>query len=132
MIERHNDIAIHQLLNRFENGDMTLLEFVSDEMDLRIDHYKDDADTSWQRCENKTDFIAVLTRLGIEVFPKGTVIKGLSSNALGGGWHVTTLDQSFWYGLAKKNVQSRTYIISHELDGQVDYFRESVTTLQYQ
>jgi hypothetical protein len=132
MFERHSDIVIHQLLNRFEKGDMTLLELIADDISLRIDHYKDDADTSWQQCENKAAFITVLTRLGTEIFPKGTVIKGLSSEALGDGWYVTTLDQSFWYGLAEKDVNSRTYIVSHEVGGQVDYFRENVGTLQYQ
>jgi hypothetical protein len=132
MFERHSDIAIHQVLNRFEKGDMALLELIANDINLRIDHYKDDADTSWQRCENKAGFIAVLTRLGTDIFPKGTVINGLSSEALGDGWYVTTFDQSFWYGLAKKDVKSRTYIVSHELDGQVDYFRENVSTLQYQ
>ena len=131
MFERNSNIAIHQLLNRFEEGDMSLLELVANDIDLRIDHYKDDADTGWQQCDNKADFIEVLTRLGSEIFPNGTTISSLSSEPLGDGWYITTFDQSFWYGLAKKDVQSRTYIVSHELAGQIDYFRESVTTLQY-
>ena len=131
MFERNSNIAIHQLLNRFEQGDMSLLELVANDIDLRIDHYKDDADTGWQQCDNKADFIEVLTRLGSEIFPNGTTISSLSSEPLGDGWYITTFDQSFWYGLAKKDVQSRTYIVSHELAGQIDYFRESVTTLQY-
>jgi hypothetical protein len=131
MFERNSNIAIHQLLNRFEQGDMSLLELVANDIDLRIDHYKDDADTGWQQCDNKADFIEVLTRLGSEIFPNGTTINSLSSEPLGDGWYITTFDQSFWYGLAKKDVQSRTYIVSHELAGQIDYFRESVTTLQY-
>ena len=131
MFERNSNIAIHQLLNRFEEGDMSLLELVANDIDLRIDHYKDDADTGWQQCDNKADFIEVLTRLGSEIFPNGTTINSLSSEPLGDGWYITTFDQSFWYGLAKKDVQSRTYIVSHELAGQIDYFRESVTTLQY-
>ena len=131
MIERQGDIAIHQLLNWFEQGDMSLLDLVADDIDLRIDHYKDDANTDWQQCTNKSDFIAVLTRLGEEIFPRGTVINTLSSEPLGEGWYITTFDQSFWYGLAKKDVQSRTYIVSHELEGQIDYFRENVSTLQY-
>ena len=131
MFERNSNIAIHQLLNRFEQGDMSLLELVANDIDLRIDHYKDDADTGWQQCDNKADFIEVLTRLGSEIFPNGTTINSLSSEPLGDGWYITTFDQYFWYGLAKKDVQSRTYIVSHELAGQIDYFRESVTTLQY-
>ena len=131
MFERHDNIVIHQLLNRFEKGDMTLLELIADDIDFRIDHYKDDADTSWQQCQNKEGFIKVLTRLGAEIFPKGTTINGLTSLELSDGWYLTTFDQSFWYGLAEKDVTSRTYIISHEFEGQLDYFRENVTTLQY-
>jgi hypothetical protein len=131
MFERHDNIVIHQLLNRFERGDMKLLELIADNIDFRIDHYKDDADTSWQQCQNKEQFINVLTQLGVDVFPKGTMITGLTSLELSDGWYLTTFDQSFWYGLAEKDVTSRTYIISHECDGQLDYFRENVTTLQY-
>tara|TARA_B110000211_G_scaffold221431_1_gene269041 strand:- start:635 stop:1039 length:405 start_codon:yes stop_codon:yes gene_type:complete len=131
MIKRSGDIAIHQLLNRFEQGDMSLLDLIADDIDLRIDHYKDDADTHWQQCNNKSDFIGVLTRLGEEIFPRGTVINTLNSESLGEGWYCTIFDQSFWYGLEEQYVKSRTYIISHELDGQIDYFRENVSTLQY-
>ena len=131
MYERDSNIAIHQLLNRFEKGDMSLLELVADDINLRIDHYKDEADTKWQQCDNKTDFIAVLTRLGTEIFPKGTVINSLSSELLGNGWYITTFDQTFWYGLARKKVQSRNYIVSHEFNEQIDYFRENVGTLNY-
>ena len=131
MFERHSDIAIHQVLNRFEKGDLTLLELIADDINLRIDHYKDDAGIDWQRCDNKEGFIKVLARLGTEIFPKGTTITGLKSETLGNGWYVTTFDQSFWYGLAEEAVESRTYIVSHELDGQLDYFRENVDTLQY-
>ena len=132
MIERHSNIVIHQLLNHFEQGDMALLALIADDIDFRIDHYKDEADTSWQQCQNKEGCINVLTRLNSEIFPKGTVFTGLTSEALGDGWHLTTLDQSFWYGLIEKEVTSKTFIISHELDGQVDYFRESVTSLQHE
>ena len=131
MIERHSNIVIHQLLNHFEKGDMALLELIADDIDFRIDHYKDEADTSWQQCQNKEKFISVLTRLNSEVFPKGTLITALASESLGDGWYLTTFGQSFWHGLIEKDVTSKTFIISHELDGQVDYFRESVTSLQY-
>jgi hypothetical protein len=131
MFERHSNIAIHQLLNRFEQGDMTLFALIADDINLRIDHYKDDADIGWQQCENKAGFAELLARLSTEVFPKGTRITGLSSAALGDDWYITTFDQSFWYGLAEKQVNSRTYIVSHEQDGKIDYFRENVSTLQY-
>ncbi|MFW7526134.1 hypothetical protein ACODM8_18620 [Vibrio ostreicida] len=131
MFKRHSDIVIHNLLNRFEKGDLTLLELIADDISLQIDHYKDDTDASWQRCDNKEGFIAILNRLGTDVFPKGTTITGLKSEALGDGWYVTTFDQTFWYGLAEQSVESRTYIVSHELDGKIDYFRENVGTLKY-
>lgn len=131
MIERHSNIVIHQLLNHFEKGDLALLELIADDIDFRIDHYKDEADTSWQQCQNKEEFINVLKRLNNEIFPKGTLITALASESLGDGWYLTTFGQSFWYGLIEKDVTSETFIISHELDGQVDYFRESVTSLQH-
>ncbi|MBB1271141.1 hypothetical protein [Shewanella sp. SR44-3] len=131
MFERHSDIAIHQLLNRFEKGDMTLFEFIADDINLRIDHYQDDADISWQQCDNKAGFSELLTRLGTDIFPQGTKINALSSAALGDGWYITTFDQTFWYGVTEKRVNSRTYIVSHELNGKIDYFRENVSTLQY-
>ena len=131
MFERHSNIVIHNLLNKFEKGDMALLELIAEDIDFRIDHYRDDADTHWQQCQSKEGFINVLTRLGAEIFPKGTAINELTSEELGDGWYLTTFDQSFWYGLVEKDVKSRTYIISHELNGQIDYFRENVTTLQY-
>ncbi|WP_445946443.1 hypothetical protein [Shewanella sp.] len=131
MFERHSDIAIHQLLNRFEKGDMTLFEFIADDINLRIDHYQDHADISWQQCDNKAGFSELLTRLGTDIFPQGTKINALSSAALGDGWYITTFDQTFWYGVTEKRVNSRTYIVSHELNGKIDYFRENVSTLQY-
>ncbi|MBB1384489.1 hypothetical protein H5119_02790 [Pseudoalteromonas sp. SG45-5] len=131
MLERYSDITIHKVLNLFEKGDMSLLDLIADDIDLRIEHYKDDTDIAWQQCNDKAGFITLLTRLGTDIFPKGTLITGLESQSLGDDWHITTFDQSFWYGEAKQDVNSRTYIISHELNGKVDYFRETVSTLKY-
>lgn len=131
MIERHTEIAIHQLLNLFAKGDLNMLDHLAENIDLRIDHYDDDADTSWQKCQNKADFISVLQRLSEEIFPKGTTILNLTSERLAQDWYITTFEQEFWYGLAKQDVFSRTFIVSHESDGKVDYFRENVTTLLY-
>lgn len=131
MYQRSSDITIHQLLNKFEQGDMTLLDLIADNIDLRIDHYQDDADTQWQQCHTKADFVTVLTRLSSDIFPKGTVIKHLESQALGDGWFITAFSQSFYYGLANKQVDSQTYIVSHEVNGMIDYFRENVATLVY-
>ncbi|WP_191600875.1 hypothetical protein [Marinomonas algicola] len=131
MFDRSSDIAIHRVLNLFEAGDMTLLTFFADDIDLRIDHYKETTDTRWQSCKTKVELMTVLSRLSKEVFPKGTQVTRLTSELLGDGWFITTFEQSFWYGLERRDVDSRTYILSHESNGQVDYFRENVTTLVY-
>ncbi len=131
MYQRNSDITIHQLLNKFEQGDMTLLDLIADNIDFRIDHYQDDADTEWQQCLTKSDFVTVLTRLSSDIFPKGTTINHLESEALGDGWFITSFSQSFYYGLVNKQVDSQTYIVSHEINGKVDYFRENVATLVY-
>ncbi|CAM4087238.1 hypothetical protein [Pseudoalteromonas ostreae] len=130
MIERYSDIAIHKLLNLFEKEDMALLDLIADDINLRIDHYKDDTDIDWQQCCDKAGFITVLTRLGTDIFPKGTHIMGLESQALGNDWYITIFDQLFWYGEEEQHVKSRTYIVSHEQAGKVDYFRETVSNLE--
>ena len=39
---------IDQVLMAFAQGDVpTLLNVIADDVDFRIDHYRDDADTSW-------------------------------------------------------------------------------------
>lgn len=130
MIDRNTPIAIHQLMNKFEKGDMTLLESVSDSIDLSIEHYQDETDVSWQVCTNKEGFMGLLGRLGKEVFPKGTKITNLCSQDMGSGWYSTQLSQTFWYGVMENKVEGRSLIISHEEGGVVDYFREIVMSVE--
>ena len=45
---------IDRVLAAFEQQDVpTLLATIADDVDFRIDHYRDDADTSWQIARNK-------------------------------------------------------------------------------
>ena len=56
------NFPIDRVLAAFEKGDVpTLLGSVADDMDFRIDHYRDDADTSWQVARNKADLLAVVS-----------------------------------------------------------------------
>lgn len=129
MLNRNDPIAIHQLMNRFEQGDMSLLDQVADDIQLSIEHFNHDADTQWQRCEGKQDLLIVLARLAEEVFPKGTKITQLASHALGEKWYLTKLEQEFWYGLEQQQVKGESFILSHETGGKVDYFKETVTAV---
>lgn len=130
MINRKENIAIHNVINAFEKMDMGLFEYIAEDVDLAIDHYKDDADTKWQQCQSKQEMAGLLGRLAQDVFPKGTHVLALSSQALGDGWYITTFSQQFWYGILSKEVIGKSLIVSHELDGQVDYFRETVQTVE--
>lgn len=121
--------AIEQLMNRFEIGDMSLLDYVSDDVDLAIEHYRDSTDTSWQRCQDKQGFMALLTKLGSDVFPQGTNIIQLNTVSLGQEWYQSLLVQEFWYGVESRKVKGSSIIISHEDDGKVDYFREIVQSV---
>jgi hypothetical protein len=131
MLTREEPLLIHQLLNKFELGDLSLLDLISNKIDFRIDHYDDDdADTQWQKCSNKEEFVTVLQRLTTDVFPRGTKIINIYSNALKDGWYMTTFEQQFFYAIRGVEIFSRTFIISHELDGKIDYFRENVTEME--
>lgn len=130
MINRDQPIAIHQLMNKFEASDMGLLDHIADDIDLQIEHYQDETDVSWQICKTKQDFLVVLSRLGQEVFPKGTQILQLSSESLGNGWYTTTLSQTFRYAVQEQQVVGNSIIISHEDNGVVDYFREVVQSVE--
>ena len=126
-------LAIHpidQVLAAFAQGDVpTLLNVIADDVDFRIDHYRDDADTSWQVAGNKAELLAVLQRLGAEVFPRGTAIVRTHSQDLGNGWVLTQFHQRFFYAVQQREVESVTWITSHSQGGQLDYFRETVTTI---
>lgn len=118
---------ITNLLQKFEAGDPGLMQLIAADIDFAIDHYQDEADTSWQRARDIEGFGAVLTRLGSDIFPQGTKILGLETQALGGGWHHTRFEQEFFYGLRGCMVRSETFILSHEDGGKLDFFREVVT-----
>lgn len=121
---------IEHVLQAFAAGDVpSLLAHVADDIDLRIDHYRDDADTRWQVAQGKPALLGVLQRLAIEVFPQGTHMLGTSSQALGDDWVLTRFHQRFFYAVTQQEVTSQTWILSHSVKGQVDYFRETVTTI---
>ena len=121
---------IDQVLMAFAQGDVpTLLNVIADDVDFRIDHYRDDADTSWQVARSKAELLAVLQRLGAEVFPRGTAIVRTHSQDLGNGWVLTQFHQRFFYAVQQRDVESVTWITSHSQGGQLDYFRETVTTI---
>ena len=123
--------TLDTVLRAFERGDVnTLLQHIDDNIDFRIDHYRDDHDISWQRAANKDEFLAMLQRVASEVFPQGTKLLEVDTEDLGGGWAMTKMRQHFYYGVQERHVDSRTWIISHSQNGLCDYFRETVTTLQ--
>ena len=123
-------LPIDRVLQAFEVGDVAeLMAHVADDIDFRIDHFRDEADTSWQVAADKAGLMAVLQRLASDVFPKGTRILETQSTPLGDDWALTRLHQTFFYGVSQRDVSSVTWIISHASDGQMDYFRETVTTI---
>jgi hypothetical protein len=121
--------AIGQVLAKFAAGDPSLFDLIAENVDFRIDHYDDDADTAWQQADTRTALMGVVGRLGQEVFPRGTEALGIDSFALGDGWHLTCFNQRFFYGLRQREVTSLTYIVSHETEGRLDFFRETVTNI---
>ena len=133
MIPRTEAIAIHEIINKFEQGDLSLVNHFSNNINLAIEHYDNDADVSWQRCESKEGLMAVLEQLIQDVFPQGTQLIKLESQALCQNWYATSLTQKFWYGVQEQIVVGTSMIISHVNDqGQVDYFREVVQSIEPQ
>lgn len=126
MLNRSSEIAIHKVMNAFEKMDMTLFDHISDQIDLSIDHYQDEEDTQWQQCQSKDQMAVLLGRLAQDIFPKGTRILELQSQDLGDGWYLTKFSQQFWYGVSSSEVIGKSLILSHEVGGKVDYFRETV------
>ncbi|GAB2187521.1 hypothetical protein [Roseibium sp. LAB1] len=127
---RSERIAIHRVLDLFEKGSPELFGELSDQLDFRIDHYRDETDISWQTASGLEEMAVVLQRLAQEVFPKGTHVLGLASQALGQGWFFTRFEQRFFYPVKDCECESITYILSHESDGKLDFFRETVTTIE--
>ena len=121
---------IDHVLNAFAAGDVpTLLAHIDDGVDFRIDHYRDTADVSWQQAKDKAGLLAVLQRLAAEVFPRGTQIVQTESQALGDDWVLTRFHQRFFYAVQQREEESVTWIVSHSVQGRLDYFRETVTTI---
>lgn len=121
--------TITTLLRKFAAADPSMFDLVAPDIDFRIDHYRDEADTGWQIARSLPELIGVVQRLGQEIFPKGTRLQSVETRALGNGWYLTDFHQRFFYGLRQCEVSSLTHILSHESDGRVDFFRETVTTI---
>lgn len=124
------DTVIGQVMDRFAAGDPSVFELIAEDIDFRIDHFRDEADTLWQQARSREALMSVVGRLGEEVFPKGTEAISVDSFDLDQGWHLTLFKQRFYYGLRQKDVTSLTYIISHEANGELDYFRENVVGIE--
>lgn len=128
--ENAPNTAIQTALEKFTTGDPAMFDYLAPNINFAIEHYGEaDADISWQRATNKEDLAGLVGRLGTEVFPQGTKPLALNTVRLGNGWHLTRFEQEFFYGVRDCMVQSTTYVMSHEQDGLVDYFRETVTTV---
>lgn len=121
--------VIGDVIAKFVAGDPTMFDLIAEDIDFRIDHFRDDADVSWQQASSRESLIAVVQRLGQEIFPKGTHALGIDTFTLGNGWYLTRFKQLFYYGLQQRDVTSVTYITSHESDGVLDFFRETVTNV---
>ena len=120
------DPVLSAIAVAYKNPDYAL---IADDVDFRIDHYRDDADVAWQQAQGKAGVLAVLQRLATEIFPQGTRILRAHSQALGDNWVLTQFHQRFHYGLQQREVESQTWIVSHARDGLLDYFRETVATI---
>ncbi|RAN41983.1 hypothetical protein HY26_00050 [Hyphomonas sp. GM-8P] len=128
-LTKTTETTIGQVLSRFAAGDPSLFELIADDVDFRIDHFRDEADTSWQLANSREALMGVMVQLSQDVFPKGTEALGIDVFALGDGWHLTRFNQRFFYGERQRDVTSVTFIISHETDGMLDFFRETVTNI---
>lgn len=129
-VEQNVQPAIKTLIQMFELGSPDLLDYVAADIDLRIEHYRDDVDVSWQYASNLQELMELLGRLVAEVFPQGTKIVSLDSRPLGGGWYQTKYVQRFWYPVQGQEVVGNSLFISHESQGRVDFLREVVTSVE--
>ena len=67
-----SDTVIGQVLAKFVVGDPSLFELIAEDIDFRIDHFRDEVDTDWQKADTRDALISLVGRLGEEIFPKGT------------------------------------------------------------
>lgn len=123
------ETVIEQVIAKFVAGDPTMFELIAQDIDFRIDHFRDDTDISWQQAKNRDELMVLVGRLGAEVFSEGTKSLGTNCVELSDGWYLTSFHQQFFYGVQQTEVKSLTYILSHEADGLLDYFRETVTSV---
>jgi hypothetical protein len=121
--------VIGQVIAKFVAGDPAMFELMAEDIDFRIDHFRDDIDINWQHARSREALVTLVGRLGKEVFPRGTRALSVTGVELGDGWHLTSFHQQFFYGVRQEEVKSQTYILSHEADGLLDYFRETVTNV---
>lgn len=121
---------IGQVIARFAAGDPAMFDLIAEDIDFRIDHFRDDTDISWQQARSRADLMSLVMRLGAEVFPQGTKALAVNCFALGDGWCLTMFEQQFFYGVRQTEVRSLTWILSHEAEGKLDYFRETVTSAE--
>lgn len=121
--------VIGQVLHKFAAGDPSFFELIAEDIDFRIDHFRDETDTSWQQANSRDELMGVVGRLGEEIFPQGTNVLGIEVSELGEGWHLTCFNQRFFYGVRQRIVTTLTYILSHEAEGELDYFRETVANI---
>ena len=121
--------VIGQVIAKFVAGDPTMFALIAEDIDFRIDHFRDETDINWQQAKGREALVTLVGRLGKEVFPKGTRALSVSGTELGDGWYLTSFHQQFFYGVRQEEVKSQTYILSHEADGLLDYFRETVTNV---
>ncbi|MGE4328316.1 MAG: hypothetical protein AB7E21_19720, partial [Pseudodonghicola sp.] len=75
--------TITTLLRKFTAADPSMFDLVAPDIDFRIDHYRDEADTGWQIARSLPELIGVVQRLGQEIFPKGTRLQCVETRALG-------------------------------------------------
>jgi len=120
---------VDELLYAFEQGDLVKMDqLLSDDFNLRIEHYGDDAvHVSWQHSTNRAEFYLLLERLSKEVFSRGTKILSLETQTLQDGWTLSKFKQQFYYEVRKREVLGETWILAHEKGDRLDYFREIAT-----
>ena len=121
--------VIGQVITKFIAGDPSMFEMMAEDIDFRIDHFRDETDINWQQAKGREALATLVGRLGAEVFPQGTRALSVTGAELGDGWYLTSFHQQFFYGVRQEEVKSQTYILSHEADGLLDYFRETVTNV---
>ncbi len=84
-LPRTEPIAIHRVLDLFEKGSPELFGELSEQLDFRIDHYRDETDVAWQVASGLEEMAGVLQRLAQDVFPKGNTYSRSRFPGIGAG-----------------------------------------------